>query len=340
MKKALYTLILIALPSFVMAEGAKDLYLASIGGYGTEKGKFKNPQSVTVNLAGDIFVIDSENNRIQVFNGEGSLKKVFTNKKLNRPSGIAVDKKGNIFITDCSSDRVYKFSSSYSLIKSWGGRGEIYMDSEEDDIKKLNGKFDCPYGITVDNDGNLFVTDLYNKRIQKFTNNGKFIKAFGKETDPQSGGEILEGRRGSADKVTFRFPTSIAYGNEKIFITDTLNNRVQVFSTDGDYIKTIGGPDTPSVRLDSPSTVATDKDGNIYIGSFKKNNIFVLDKHYVRKTYFGNKGIGQMEFQGVSSIDVDDEGSIYVADYLNHRVKKFKSPFHQNSKQKEKDSAP
>ncbi|MEI9934544.1 MAG: hypothetical protein WDM71_06755 [Ferruginibacter sp.] len=147
--------------------------VAGGNGAGTSAKQLNNPSSLYVDNAGNIFVTDELNNRVQKFpagstsstngvtvaggNGAGAGA-----NQLNDPDGIYVDGSGYIYVSDYSNSRVQKFppssTSSTAGITVAGGNG----------YGSAANQFTYPSGLYLDNSGNIYVTDLYNYRVQKF----------------------------------------------------------------------------------------------------------------------------------------------------------------------------
>lgn len=297
-----------------------------LGGFGTKAGKLKQPFGITIDKTGNIYIANTGNNRIDVYNSNHDFKKSITNSRFKKPTGVAIDGSGNIYISDCFTDRIYKYSKHYKFIKSWGGSATVTDTILEDSsaLRKTYSKFNCPISLTTDNDNNIFVADMYNNRIQKFTSNGKYLLSFGSKASTSDSQLFLSTRTGVEPKTTFNLPSALTFKDDKLFVVDSINNRVQVFDSDGKFIKQFGGIGNIMGRFKLPSSVAVDTDGNIYIAEFKGNKITVFNKYYQFKTKWGGKGIGNMEFEGITGLAVDKDGFVYVSDYGNHRVKKFK----------------
>lgn len=129
-------------------------FISKWGSEGSGSSQFKNPNGIAVDNNGYVYVIDNGNNDIQQFNSTGSLVTKWT---LNNPNGIAIDRLGNIFVSVSTDYTIKKFNSSGSLITTIGnGDGSG------------NGEMDGPGCLTIDADGNVYVVDFYNERVQIF----------------------------------------------------------------------------------------------------------------------------------------------------------------------------
>ncbi|MEQ1646858.1 MAG: NHL repeat-containing protein, partial [Pyrinomonadaceae bacterium] len=160
-----------------------------------------------------------------------------------------------------------------------------------------------PRGFTVDKDGNRFVADTDNARIQKFDAGGRFVMRFvtGKE-------EMLEPHGVAVDQA----------GN--IYVTDSFRHRLLKFNPDGTYKKEFTGPE---VGFYGPRDIAADSaSGKLYIVDQGRTRIVVFDPSNENFTFFGNPGSGPGQLKEPTGVDVAG-GFVYVADTGNDRVQVF-----------------
>jgi len=129
---------------------------------------------------------------------------------LSSPEGIAIDpSSGNVYVADTGNNRIQTFSSNGTFISKWGGGY---------DPRAINGSFDHPSDIALDQAGNVYVADTGNNRIQVFSSNGTFISVLGRD--------------GGANG-TLRSPEGIAVDSSSgnVYVADTDNNRISVFTS-------------------------------------------------------------------------------------------------------------
>ncbi len=120
--------------------------------------------------------------------------------ELNLPVGIAV-RFGKLFVTDSYNSRIQVYSTEGDFLYGWG----VYGTSE--------GEFNCPQGIAVNEDRTVYIADTYNNRIQVFETNGKFLHAFGTQGEEED---------------EFWLPCGVAVRDDKIYVADTMNNRISI----------------------------------------------------------------------------------------------------------------
>ena len=161
------------------------------------------------------------------------------------------------------------------------------------------GLFAHPQFITVDGQGSVYVTDLGNKRVQKFDSQGAFLATWGEQ--------------GSADGQ-FRYPSGIATDGAYIYVADRDLNRVQKFDANGNYVAQWGSGGNAEGSMSKPTGVAVGADGNVYVVDTGNQRVqkFTSDGEFLLS--FGGSGTEPGRFVMPHSIDVAADGSLYVSD--------------------------
>ena len=213
------------------------------------------------------------------------------------------------------------------------------------------GKFNGPWGVAVNANDEIAVTDQSNHRVQIFSSEGKFLRSFGKKGD--NAGE-LNNPRG----ITF-------HNNGNIFVADSFNHRIQIFSGEGKFVGSFGEKGNVDSQLDIPSGLSVDSEGNIIVadvgkklikifspdgkflrrigekGSFSfpihciqydrylivsdhsDNCIKVFDRNGKFQYKFGEQGEKDGEFNYPRSLLVNKSGQLMVCDSNNYRIQVF-----------------
>jgi sugar lactone lactonase YvrE len=208
-----------------------------------DPGYLNRPDDVAIDTQGNIFVADTANARIQVFNSNGEFVRTWGERgilagQFIEPSGLSVDSIGNIYVIDVALNRVQKFSNQGVLLLTWGHRGQGL------------GQFNSPYSIAVDSRDAIYILDSGNSRVQKFSNTGEWLTSWG--------------TRGS-DNGQLRWPRDIAIDRDgNIYIADTDNSRVQVWDANGVWVANWNKPaDRPASW---PEAVEVSPNNQVYVG--------------------------------------------------------------------------
>jgi uncharacterized protein (TIGR03663 family) len=225
------------------------------------------------------------------------------------PRGIAVAPDGSLYVADSRNNRIEHFSSQGQLIGVWGSYGNVA------DNTAASGTFNEPWGVAVGPDGDVYVADTWNYRIQKFTPDGQFITMWG----VSGGGE---------SPFAFYGPRGLAFDpSGNLYVADTGNNRIVIFTQDGEYVSQFGSIGMELGQLDEPVDIAVDSTGSVYVTDTWNQRVQVFAP------------TGDMNFYPVNSWDVsawygrsvdnkpfiavDEAGNVFITDPEGYRVLEF-----------------
>lgn len=192
--------------------------LATRGGSG--RAVFGLPVGVALDERDRVFVSDSLNHTITCFAPDGKVLAQFGHDELGRPGGVAVDRKRQrLYVADAKAHRVAVFNSETFAL-------ERYVGSPSTPGVGEPGRFSAPTNVAVDPQGNLYVTDTWNHRVQIFDRRGRFLRAFG-----------VHGTRPGS----FVRPKGIALDSQgHIYVADAEFNNVQIFTPEGQPLLSVG----------------------------------------------------------------------------------------------------
>jgi DNA-binding beta-propeller fold protein YncE len=320
------------------------------GGLG---GELSDPVGITVDASGNVYVADRSNQRIQKFDSDGAFLRAWGKDvdsgggtdfevctvapsckagvsgglggEFNSINQLAVDTAGNLYVADSNNSRVQKFDSQGTFRRTWGkdvdqtgGTGfEICIAAascKAGTTGGLGGEFFAPIGVAADSTGAIYVSgSTGDHRIQKFDLQGSFQRAWGKDVvqtgqpgDTGTGFEICTtaascksgafGGLGGELRVPAAVATDLA-GN--VYVGDQQNDRIQQFTSQGTFVRAWGKD--------------VDQAGGT---GFEVCTIAAGCK---QAAVGGAAG----ELSDPFGIATDAAGTLYVADFGNHRIQRF-----------------
>ena len=294
---------------FLPAGGLEFVPQVAWGGSGDAPGRFAGPIGVAVGPAGDVYVTDSGNDRIQRFRPDGTLVAVWGGTgdglgQLRRPMHASFGAEGNLYVAEYLNDRIQVFTPEGVALRAVGDGGTG------------PGEFDSPGGVAVAPAGDLYVADFYNHRVQHLRADGSFAGLLGRS------GRVWDG--------ALHYPTDVALlPDGDVVVADAYNNRVQVFAGDGRVRARWGGPLGAGVpgRWRGWFRVATgvgvDARGRVYVADFYNDRVQVFTAAGTFLGAFGGHGAQAGRFDRPTDVAVAADGTIYVVDFGNDRVQVF-----------------
>ena len=191
-----------------------------------------------------LFVTDMKFHQVLVFNANHQQELAFGNEVLGRPGGIAIDRENRfLYVVDTENDVIDVFDAdSFKLLRHIGTPGKKHTLTAP-------GTFSLPSSVAVDKEGNVYVTDTLNNRVEIFDADGKFISMFGKNGD------------GPAD---FTRPKGIAVDSDSnIWVVDTYQDRMKVFNREGRLLSYVGGHGNYPGQFMAAFGIAIDKNNRV-----------------------------------------------------------------------------
>lgn len=290
-------------------------FVSYIGNYG---GLTPDPVEVTSDAEGNLYIADQANLQVQKRNEAGSyLSKLYSYYPSTfGPNAIAIGPTGNIYAAFSLRNIVQVYSPTYELLDTIGTYTGSIVGSSAD------GEFYDPQGVAVDSQGNIYVTDRNNYRVQKFDSNGNFIKKWGSQgINP---GQFSNG--GSSEG-----PQGIAVdGDDNVYVSDPGMDRIQKFTSNGEYLMSFNGWEYgyPVNVFDRGTyiTPAVDEDGNQYRQNTSTQEIIKTNAGGTELLRWGEAGTGPGQFNLLADtytkvVVYNDE--VYVADTGNNRIQVF-----------------
>ncbi len=230
------------------------------GSYGYYYWQFTCPKQVWYDSRyDDIYIADTGNNRIQVFNPDGTWLFNFGYFNLSQPMGVCSTSDGYFFVADTGHNRVVKFDALGNFVTSWGSEG------------MADGQFRQPCFIARDSSDNIYVVDRINNRVQKFTKNGTFITKWGTNGGVPTEDPLDNWGNGNGDLF---LPVGISIdSNNYVYVSDSSNNRMQKFTSNGTFVEKWGTFSGTSGNFFSPQGIACGANGEVYTADALLNRV-------------------------------------------------------------------
>ncbi len=304
------------------------------------------PRGIGLDSSGNLYLADRLNNRIRKIaggnittiagNGQMSFGGDFgaaTSAQLSAPDGVAVDNAGNVYISDFLNNRVRMVTPS-GVISTYAGNGNSGFSG--DGGPATSAQLSQPAGLAVDAAGNLYIADSNNSAVRKVTPSGIISTVAG-----TGGSQGYSGDGASATAAKMMAPMGVAVdpaGN--LYIADFYGWIREVTSSTG-VISTIagngsigysgdGGPAT-AAQFYYPVGVALDLSGNVYVADSNNGAVRMISNGTISTvagrgvlSYAGDGGLATFaQFSQISSIAVDAQSNVYVADTGNQVIRLF-----------------
>jgi DNA-binding beta-propeller fold protein YncE len=287
----------------------------TFGTFGSGNGQFNSPWGIATDPNNNVYVTDTNNQRVQIFDASGNFVGAFGSngngdEQFLAPRGVGVNKDGNssnnnnlrIYVSDPAQPnedrRVRKFNTSGSF---------------QDEIGRSD--LNTPLDIAIDSGNNVWVVDGSGTgEVFLFDNRGNFRAIF----SPGGSGAL-------ANPVGIGvFDDNNGNGDTFVYVADTGNDRVVKFrydnnNTDGlTFITAAGSTGSGSSRFNKPSGMAVDKCGNVWVADVNNNRIQLLDKDLNFKNPLTSN------FNRPTDVALTTNGGgLYVVDSGNNQVQKF-----------------
>jgi DNA-binding beta-propeller fold protein YncE len=282
-----------------------------IGSAGAAPGQFNSPRGLAVAPDGNVYVVDSGNARVDSFDSTGKFIRSFGSSgtatgEFQEPWGIAIARTGDVYVADTWNHRVQWFDSNGSFKGMWG-----YFADTQGDSQASPGAFWGPRSIAIDREGFVYVTDTGNKRVQKFTPEGKFIAAFGSS---------------GSGPGQFNEPVGIAVDPQgNFYVADTWNQRIEVFNSKFEYTADWKLTAWQGQSLSNKPYLTAD-DKYVYAVDPEGYRVLVFDKQGVAKFSFGRYGDDAAGMNLPAAMALDAQGRLWLSDAQNNRLLRFDNP--------------
>lgn len=294
-----------------MADNVTDHYVGkgvrALGAPGCKAscgvGEFKKPMGISFDKSGNMYVADTENNRVQVLKKNGQFSHVIGSGQqgsgkgeLSYPTDTGVDSHGFVYVVDSGNSRLAVFTTQGKFVRTIGREG------------KQEGEFSNPRKICVTKDNYLIITDSDNNRVQIFDSRGHFLRVIGADAN-------------APPEALLKQPVGVACDSHGlIYISQMKPACVKVYAFDGGYIGKFGNEGKGQGQLLGPSDITVDAQGGIIVSEWGNCRVSIFDERGNYHGKYGKRGQKYGEFDGPCCVELNQEGRLVVVDTWNHRI--------------------
>jgi DNA-binding beta-propeller fold protein YncE len=259
---------------------------------------------VAIDSKGRIYAADQGVSAVFIFNPETKAVELIGNGKqahFGAVCGLAIDDNDRLFVTDTALHRVDVFApGTHQLETAFGG--DVLAD---------------PSAIAVDYENRfLYVVDTQNDVVDVFdADSYKLLRKIG-----------TAGKKHTLTAPgTFSLPSGVAVdGDSNVYVTDTFNNRVQIFDADGGFVGTFGKNGDGPQDFERPKGIAVDHDGHIWVTDAAQDRVKVFNKEGRLLIYFGTHGEYPGRFMGINGLAIDKNNRVITSEMFPGRVQMFR----------------
>jgi sugar lactone lactonase YvrE len=300
---------------------------------------FNNPQGLSVDSKGNLFVSDTYNDLIREVSVSGNVSTVAGNQTIGyvngpalsaafyAPNGQAFDAQGNLYVADFGNNIIRKITPA-GVVSDFAGTGVAGYRNGAADTAHYKGTtdslamFNNPQGVAVDAAGNVYVADRGNNVIREILTTGR--------TKTIAGNKVKGFIDATDEQAFFNNPTGVAVDSKgNVYVTDQGNSALRMISPAGVVTTLVGNPIQSSL-LNFPSAITIDATGNLYltdeggrIFEFTTAKVLYLLAGKLNSPGFTNGPGATATFNNPQGIAVDASGNIYVSDQNNNCVRKI-----------------
>jgi RHS repeat-associated protein len=248
---------------------------------------------------------------------------------LKNPTDAVIASNGNIWVVDQGNNRVVVYNEAGEFVREMGGLGST------------GGKLNKPSAITIDSVGTVDVTDTANNRVAQYYGSGVFIQVLGanvNKTKVEAGAPAAErnrctaasgdvcqaGTAGTSDGQMSEPVGITTNGGQSFFVVERANNRVEKFSSQGEWLAKFGGPGPGDGQLKEPTAINL-SGSLLWVADTGNNRMQAFTTSYVFSRKFGTEGPANGQLIKPTGVDTDSSGNVWVSDQGNSRVQKFSS---------------
>ncbi len=275
------------------------------------------PYGMAVDSKGRLYVADQRVGAVFIFNTETRDVELIANGQqahFGLINGVAIDDDDRVFVSDGKMHRVLVFNDKHEV------------------VNQINEKLIDPVGLAIDTENRLlYVVDTQADQVVVYDADSlKELRRIG--TPGKNHYLTTPGDFGGASNVAVDKD-----GN--VYVTDTMNNRVEIFDADGHFISTFGKAGDGPGYFARPKGIAVDSDGHIWVADTVQNRLQVFNREGQLLTYIGGYGHYPGQFESIVGVAIDKNNRVFTSEQYPGRVQQYRYITDAEAEQLKKEKA-
>jgi DNA-binding beta-propeller fold protein YncE len=261
------------------------------------------PYGVGVDTKGRVYTIDEKVLAVFIYNLEDQKVELIKNgvqARFSLPTGLTIDDADTLFVSDTNLHHVLVFDKQHKLESS------------------ISEGMMRPAGMAIDNENRfLYVADSEREQVLVYDADPphKFLRAVGQPT----------GKNNDMSAGHLARPTNVAVDSDgNLYVADTLNNRIQIFDADGNFISMFGKPGDGPGYFSRPKGIGVDSDGHVWVADAIQDRVQVFTRDGHLLIYFGGHGELPGQFNTLAGLTIDNKNRVFTTEQYPGRIQIFR----------------
>jgi DNA-binding beta-propeller fold protein YncE len=263
-------------------------------------GGLNKPLAVATDKLGRIYVADTGNGVIKVFDSNGQYLSTFGKEQLKFPFQLTFSG-GQLWVADPTLRQVQVFDTDGTLAKTFAKSPKATDPNTKEEF--------IPVAVSISDSGEVYIIDTANQVIKVFDKGGKELRKIGHPGNDQGG---------------LSYANALWVSDQKVYVSDSNNARLQIFDTTGKYLQTLDASGSKTGPISYPRGILVTSRGQILLVDVFMQMVRAFNQKGEELWTLGTLGTNNNEFNFPNGLWLDNSGKLYVTDRENNRVQVFK----------------